>query len=149
MTFYLKSKNAEENSGWQLILDRHQNLFAIKSVIKAYLRNIRFDVITRLYSRCREILTSLPRLTTMTAECRRCQLSFEILFVALEWNWEWLCWKLLSLENPFEFIWNLKSKFELWKLNSNLKIFYPVWKFISNMDPAEWYPVRVFKFITW
>ena len=48
-----------------------------------------------------------------------------------------LCWKLLSVENPFEFIWNPKSSFEIWKFNLNLKFFYPVWKFISNMDPEE------------
>ena len=31
----------------------------------------------------------------------------------------------------------------------NLKFFYPVWKFISNMDPAVWCHVRVFKFTMW
>ena len=42
----------------------------------------------------------------------------------------WLDWcpKLLSLENPFEFIWNLKSSFGIWKFNFNLKKYYPVWK---------------------
>ena len=34
-----------------------------------------------------------------------------------------LCPKLLSLENPFEFIWNHKSSFEIWKLIFNLKFF--------------------------
>ena len=48
-----------------------------------------------------------------------------------------LCPKLLSLENPFEFIWNLKSSFGIGKFSSNLKKFYPVSKFISNIDPAE------------
>jgi hypothetical protein len=50
-----------------------------------------------------------------------------------------LCPKLLSLENPFEFIWNLNSSFEIWKLNLNLKKCYPLWKFISNMDSADVY----------
>ena len=35
-----------------------------------------------------------------------------------------LCPKLLSLEKPFEFIWNLKSSFEIWKFNSNLTKFF-------------------------
>ena len=32
-----------------------------------------------------------------------------------------LCPKLLCLENQFEFIWNLKSSFQIWTFNSNLK----------------------------
>ena len=35
-----------------------------------------------------------------------------------------LCPKLLPLENPFWFIWNLKSSFESWKFNFNLKKYY-------------------------
>ena len=60
-----------------------------------------------------------------------------------------LCPKLVSLENSFESFWNLKSSFEIWKVNFNLKKYYPVWKFISNMNPAKWCHVGVFKFITW
>ena len=44
-----------------------------------------------------------------------------------------LCPKLLSLENPFEFIWNLKSSFEIWKLNLMPKTSMP-WKSISILD---------------
>ena len=60
-----------------------------------------------------------------------------------------VCWKLLSLENPFVFIWSLKSSFEIWKFNLNLKFYYAVWKFISNMDPEEWGHVGVFNLTTW
>ena len=34
------------------------------------------------------------------------------------------CWKLLSFENPFEFILNLKSSFKTWKFNRNIFIFF-------------------------
>ena len=39
-----------------------------------------------------------------------------------------ICSKLLSVENLFEFIWNLKSSFEIWKFYFNLEKYYPVWK---------------------
>ena len=39
-----------------------------------------------------------------------------------------LCPKLVYLENSFELFWNLKSSFEIWKVNFNLKKYYPVWK---------------------
>ena len=32
-----------------------------------------------------------------------------------------LCLKLLCFKNPFEFIWNLKTSFEIWKFDINLK----------------------------
>ena len=48
----------------------------------------------------------------------------------LKWN-QRLYPKLLSLENLFGFILNLKSIFEIWKINSNQNNFYPDWKFIS------------------
>ena len=54
--------------------------------------------------------------------------------VIIDFFMPYWCWKLLYLENPFEFIWNLKSSFEIWKLNLNLKKFHLLWKFISNMD---------------
>ena len=44
------------------------------------------------------------------------------------------CPKLLFLENPFEFIWNLKLSFEIWKFNLNVKKFYPIWNFVWNME---------------
>ena len=50
-------------------------------------------------------------------------------------------------------IWiNLKYNFEFWNLKIWLKsvyFFHRVWKFISNMDPAKWCHVHVFKFIMW
>ena len=66
-------------------------------------------------------------------------------------NWNMGDWwpKLLFLENLFEFIWNLKSSFEIWKLNINLKKFYCLWKFILNMDCVKWCHVHLFKFIMW
>jgi hypothetical protein len=60
-----------------------------------------------------------------------------------------LCRKLLSLENPFEFIWNLKSSFEIWKFDLNLLKFYPVRKFISNTDPLEWYLPGLYTVQVW
>ena len=56
--------------------------------------------------------------------------------IEIFWTADWRP-KLLSLENPFEFNWNLKWGFEIWKFNLNLKKTYPVWKFISNMDFVE------------
>ena len=45
----------------------------------------------------------------------------------------------ICLENLFEFIWNVKSSFDIWKFDLNLKKCYPVWKFISNIYLVEWY----------
>ena len=54
-----------------------------------------------------------------------------------------------KLENPFEFIWNLKSSFEIRKCNLNLIISYPIWKLISIMDPEELCHVIRLNTLTW
>ena len=54
--------------------------------------------------------------STVESEIIRCALLSIPLLLSL-------CWKLLSLENPFEFNWNTKSSFEIWKFNRNLKFF--------------------------
>ena len=54
-----------------------------------------------------------------------------------ETSCENLCPKLLCLENPFEFIWNLKLSFEFWKSNLNLKILYPVWYLFQTWTPQS------------
>ena len=50
---------------------------------------------------------------------------------------------------PFEFIWNLESSFEIWKLDLHLKRFYPILNFISNLGHAKWCNVHVFNLIMW
>ena len=58
------------------------------------------------------------------------------------------CPKLLFLENPFEFIWNLKSSFEISHFKLNLKIVYSIWKCIQNMN-LEGEVRCVFNHIKW
>ena len=65
-------------------------------------------------------------------------------------NWNMGDWwpKLLFLENLFEFIWNIKSSFEIWKFNLNLKKFHAVWKFISNMEVVPCVCIQPYHVIT-
>ena len=61
--------------------------------------------------------------TTVIIACLWVSAYERIWHETLNWPWNELCWKLLSLENPFEFFWNPKSSFGIWKSNLNLNYF--------------------------